>query len=152
MPPKAGFECISLGGDLFRRRSGIPGAGQGLFTYRRIRAKAIIGVYLGDIYPAGKVFEKGFNKDYCMEVGAYVESKNEDFQEGFIIDGITMENHMRWINDARRGYHALENNAESEQVGIEIHIRAKRAIKPYEEICMSYGPSYWSKTDDIYDY
>lgn len=145
MPPKRFLDDEKR---FYLGTSGIPGAGAGLFSNRKIRIGELIGVYAGDILPWGAGNDKSRDRTYFMGVEPLVEGA--DFTEGFIIDG---KNYTKRINDASRGraFHNFKNNAKATLCGIEVLIRATRVIRKGEEIFMAYGDQYW-KEDDVFDY
>jgi hypothetical protein len=102
MPPKRVF----LDERLYVQVSTIPGAGKGLFTVRPIPPGAIIGEYTGTILPLSAMYDKSADRNYYVQTLPYF--KESEFHKGMticvpssIIDGKTMDNKMRWINDAR---------------------------------------------------
>jgi SET domain-containing protein len=132
MPPKRLF----LDQRLYVRLSTIPNAGKGLFTNKPIPAGALIGEYKGTILPLSAMYDTSADRDY------YVQTLTVPGYPAAIIDGKTMDNKMRWINDPR--YDKPRLNAKMVQ-GLhgKVYVRAIRHIKAGEEILMAYEEDYW---------
>jgi SET domain-containing protein len=137
MPPKR----IILDDKLYVQRSGIEKAGKGLFARKRIPKGACIGKYLGDVVTDLTACDK----DYIIETMPYFDMNGKEIGPKMLC-GKRMDNKMRWINDPR--YDRSKINAVTIQTYLgEVEVRAKREIKPAEEIFMSYGEHYWKEEE-----
>lgn len=147
MPPKRVF----LDQRLYVQVSTIPKAGKGLFTLTPIHAGTVIGQYTGEILPLSAMDNKAADRTYYIETLPYVArlllfGGHPVSVPGSIIDGKSMDNKMRWINDPR--YDKARINAEMKQDGNgRVFVYSRRLIKPGEEILMSYGEHYWKEEE-----
>jgi len=138
MPPKRVF----LDQRLYVQVSTIPKAGKGLFTLTPIRAGTVIGEYTGEALPVSSMHDPTMDRTYFVETMAYYHRSLGSMCGSFVIDGKTMDNKMRWINDPR--YDKARINAEMKQDGNgRVFVYSRRLIKAGEEILMSYGEQYW---------
>ena len=103
-------------------------AGLGLFAAEPIKKDQLIIEYTGDRISSEEADRRG---------GQYLFEVTDDLT----IDGKGRENTARYIN------HACKPNAEAEHDEDEdrIYIRAKRAIKPGEEITYHYGKDFFER-------
>lgn len=133
MPPKR----IILDERLYVQVSTIKGAGKGLFALRRIPAGVIIGEYVGDDIHATGLAPLG-DDTYFIRAPSFYCLRCKTVHDSRLIDGKTMDNKMRWINDPR--YDKARRNAEMRitEVG-KVIVVALRSIRPGEEILMTYG-------------
>jgi SET domain-containing protein len=146
MPPKRQF----LDQRLYVQVSTIPNAGKGLFTLIPIHAGTVIGQYVGEELPLSAMSNKTMDKTYFIETMPYFKWSpmfgSTISVPAAILDGKTMDNKMRWINDPR--YDKARINAEMKQDGNgRVFVYSKRLIKPGEEILMSYGRHYWKEEE-----
>lgn len=140
MPPKRQF----LDQRLYVQVSTIPKAGKGLFTRTPIPAGSVIGEYTGEMLPISVLNDKTTDRTYYVETLHYFTK--EGAVPGAIIDGKTMDNKMRWINDPR--YDKARTNAQMKQNGEgRLFVYSTRPIKAGEEILMSYGEHYWKEEE-----
>lgn len=105
----------------------IQGAGMGLFAAARIPANRRLGRYRGTYYARRAASDSvpDAHKPYLM-----------DTIGGGVIDGYTLENHMRWANHARGD--AVNAYAKLENDGVVFFVTL-RAIEAGEEIYIDYG-------------
>ena len=144
MPPKRQF----LDHRLYVQVSTIPKAGKGLFTLTPIHAGTVIGQYTGEELPVSVLQDKNVDKTYFVETLHHYAKRDGIVVvvPGAIIDGKSMDNKMRWINDPR--YQKARINAEMKQDGNgRLFVYSTRLIKPGEEILMSYGEHYWKEEE-----
>lgn len=146
MPPKRQF----LDHRLYVQVSTIPKAGKGLFTLTPIHAGTVIGQYTGEELPLSALKDKTVDKTYFIETRTYWKFSpmfgSTISVPGAIIDGKSMDNKMRWINDPR--YQKARINAEMKQDGNgRLFVYSTRLIKAGEEILMSYGEHYWKEEE-----
>ena len=146
MPPKRQF----LDHRLYVQVSTIPNAGKGLFTLTPIHAGTVIGQYTGEELPLSAMDNKAADKTYYVQAMPYFKWSSTwgglISAPGFIMDGKSMDNKMRWINDPR--YQKARINAEMKQDGNgRLFVYSTRLIKPGEEILMSYGEHYWKEEE-----
>lgn len=116
------------------RESGIPNAGNGLFTDTFIAKTTRIVEYKGRIC-TWKEVENSANNLYIF----YVSRRH-------VIDGSKRKKAVaRYINDARgiRRIKGLNNNAEFVCEGLKVFVEATRDIHLGEEIFAGYGKGYW---------
>jgi len=120
MPPKR----IILDERLYVQVSTIKGAGKGLFALRE---------YVGD-----DTDQTGCDPTYFVRAPSFYCLRCKTIHNSRLIDGKTMDNKMRWINDPR--YDKARRNAEMRitEVG-KVIVVALRSIRPGEEILMTYG-------------
>ena len=128
MPPK-----------LYLKKSGIPGAGKGLYTRELIKKGTYVIEYTGHIVTWKKVLEMqkftGISNQYL-----YYLNRNH------VIDASEFpETLARYMNDAR-GFskkRGVVNNCKFTEKGKRVFIEAIRDILPQKEILISYGKEYW---------
>jgi uncharacterized protein len=114
------------------KRSGIPGAGKGLFTKIFIPAGTNIVEYTGKIISWKEV--KADNA-YIFYV-----------KRNHVIDARPYKMALaRYANDAKGIYRikGKRNNADYVEEGLSVFIQATRDIKKGEEILVGYGKEYW---------
>lgn len=120
---------------LYVKKSGLPKAGQGLFTDVLIRKGTRIVEYKGKIQQWQDVkYEDGHN-GYLMYI-----------TRDTVINALPAIHTLgRYANDARGliRKEGLRNNAEYVSEGKKCFIEATRIIHPGEEILVSYGREYW---------
>ncbi|MEO8721619.1 MAG: SET domain-containing protein [Ginsengibacter sp.] len=119
------------------KRSGIPGAGKGLFTKQLIKKGTRILEYKGRITTWKDVLSgKNFN--------GYVYYINRNY----VIDAMRRKTAIaRFANDARglNKTKGVSNNAEFVVENKRVYICAKKKISEGEEILVSYGKEYWKE-------
>jgi SET domain-containing protein len=100
--------------------------GLGLFATRLIKKRSRIAEYKGPLLPT-KIAEKAERSGnrYLYEINSR-----------WTIDGTARSNLARYAN------HSCNPNAETIDVGPRVFIRARRNIKPGEEIVYDYGIDY----------
>ena len=117
------------------KRSGLPGAGKGLF------AKAFI--------PKGMLIV-----EYKGKITTWKDVKHDDGSNGYIY--YVTRNHVidarrhssalaRYANDARGigRVKGLVNNAEYVEIGNKVYIKSTKDIAKGQEIFVAYGKEYW---------
>ena len=124
---------------LYVKKSGIQGAGTGLFTGELIKKGTSIIEYTGHIITWKKVLETekltGVSNHYI-----YYVNRNH------VIDASEYPDLLaRYINDARglsktRG---VVNNCKFTEKGKHVFIEALKDILPEKELLISYGKEYW---------
>lgn len=120
--------------DLEVKRSGLPNAGNGLFTRVFIPAGTDIVEYTG-IVTTWKEVNKEWDNGYI-----YYVSRN------YVINAKPHVNALaRYANDAAGLEKAkqLKNNCVYKKKGKKIFIHATKDIQPGEEILVEYGKDYW---------
>ena len=118
---------------LFIGRSGLPGAGKGLFTNALIPAGTNIAEYTGRIISwkevtADNAFIFYVNRNHVIDARTYKTAP------------------ARYANDAR-GISRIKgkrNNAQYVEEGLSVFIQATRDIEKGEEILVGYGKEYWA--------
>lgn len=120
---------------LYVKKSGLPRAGQGLFTDVLILKGARIVEYKGKIQPWREVKHEDGHNGYLMYI-----------TRDTVINALPAVHSLgRYANDARGLVRSegLRNNAEYVSEGKRCFIEATRTIHPGEEILVSYGRAYW---------
>ena len=120
---------------LFTQESGIPGAGQGLFTRIAIPKGTRIIEY------TGKVTDWA-NADHQEGLNAYIYFLTEEH----VIDAAKRKKSMaRYANDARgmKRIKGITNNSEYVEEGLKVFIEATKNIPAGAEILVGYGKEYW---------
>ena len=115
------------------RRSGLPGAGRGLFTTKFIPRNTRIVEYKGRI-------SKWRDADHDNNGNIYFVNRNH------VIDARPHKQALaRYANDARgiTRVTGLTNNAEYEEDGLKVYIKSTKDIHAGTEIFVSYGKEYW---------
>ena len=114
------------------RDSLIPNAGKGLFALRPIRRCSRLGFYEGEKLPL-----KGPHIDttYCMYRPAYYDRSKRVRVASHIVDGSSLSNDMRWINNERLHPNAIYKALSDGRLAV----YALRDIAPGEEILADYG-------------
>jgi SET domain-containing protein len=121
------------------KKSGIPGAGRGLFTLRDIRKGDIVCEYEGERITWAE----------CIRRNEAHPSKAAYFfyiHEHLCIDAEhAVHCPARFANDAAGPVRSpgVRNNARFEVRGDRVYIIASRWIRSGEEILVSYGRGYW---------
>lgn len=119
---------------LFISKSGIPGAGKGLFTSVPIAKGSLIIEYTGKITTWDKVKHDAHNK--------YIYFVNEEH----VIDAKRMTKAIaRYANDAQ-GFtkvKGLQNNSVFVNINGKVFIKATSNIPTGSEILVDYGKDYW---------
>ena len=121
---------------LYSALSGLPNAGQGLFTAIPIYKGEVIAIYQGERLSAKEAkqrAEQGLDR-YFMEL-----------PDGTTLDAMGVEGFAKFANDAQGSAgSALRNNA---VIALDddgrVCLRAKRRIRVGEEVLCSYGKRYW---------
>jgi hypothetical protein len=125
---------------LYVKKSGLPGAGKGLFTDAFIRKGARVVEYKGNIVTMKEYLNDGneeqygymlyYNKNHCIDAFHCPEAL------------------ARYANDANGLFRkkGLFNNCKYEFFGKRGWIVAFRNIQPHSEILVGYGKEYW---DDV---
>lgn len=120
--------------DLEIKPSGIPGAGQGLFTKTDVAKGTRIVEYKGTVKTWDEVRHDATN--------GYIYFLKPDY----VIDGRDHPKSLaRYANDAAGLVRAKDkgNNARFEADGLRVFLVATKDIKADEEIFVSYGKKYW---------
>jgi len=137
------------------RRSGIPGAGDGLFTTRALRKNTLLGFYdgrvltqneLDRIYPGDSVAAYGANTGVFARDGTELYIDAKDPERG---------NLLRYINDSRD---ASRNNCDffqsnngdltdrDDDLKRAVGVKLLRDVAAGEELFLDYGEEYWKST------
>lgn len=117
------------------KRSGIPGAGKGLFTKKMIEKGTLIIEYIGTITTWKEVDQEEGNNAYI-----YYVNRN------YVIDASKHLKAMaRYANDARglQRPKGFRNNSEYVKLAGKIYIKASTDIEAGDEILVGYGKEYW---------
>lgn len=117
------------------KRSGIPGAGKGLFTKKFIPKGTRITEYKGKITTWGKVNHKNGENGYIYYI-----------KRNHVIDaGNNRKAYARYANDARglAKIKGLTNNSQYTEDGLRVFIESTKDIPAGTEILVDYGKEYW---------
>lgn len=120
---------------LFTKKSGIPGAGKGLFTKKPIKKGAKIVEYKGEIVPWKEVNDRNGTNGYIYYVNRH-----------HVIDAWSTKTALaRYANDAKGPFKTdgLKNNCTYNIEGVRVFIFAMRDIPAGSEILVGYGKEYW---------
>lgn len=120
---------------LIVKRSGLPGAGKGLFTKIFIPKGTPIVEYKGTITTWKEVDHTDGENSYIYYV-----------KRNFVIDARPHPKSLaRYANDARglKKVKGMSNNAEYKEYGLSVFIVAKKNIPAGSEILVEYGKEYW---------
>ena len=115
------------------KRSGLPGAGKGLFTTKAIPRNTRIVEYKGRV-------SKWKDADHENNGNIYFVNRNH------VIDARPYKKALaRYANDARgiQRIKGLTNNAEYEEDGLKVYIKSTKDIPAGAEIFVDYGKDYW---------
>lgn len=121
---------------LFVKKSGLPGAGKGLFTKIVIKKGARIVEYKGRLQSWKEVKAQDGHNGYLMYIN-----------RNAVINALPAVKTLgRYANDAMglTRIAGLRNNSEYVSEGNRCFIEAIKNIKPGEEILVSYGREYWN--------
>lgn len=124
-----------LESSLVIKRSGLPGAGKGLFTRIFIPKGTKIVEYKGTITTWKEVDHKQGENGYIYYV-----------KRNYVIDARPHPEALaRYANDARGLFRVkgMNNNAEYTEEGNKVFITATKDIYPGKEIFVAYGKEYW---------
>ena len=117
------------------KKSGLPGAGKGLFTKTFIPKGTRIVEYKGEITTWKEVDHEDGDNGYI-----YFVKRNH------VIDALrTPKELARYANDARgiARVKGISNNAEYMEEGIKVYITSVKDIPAGAEILVDYGKEYW---------
>jgi uncharacterized protein len=117
------------------KRSGLPGAGKGLFTKVFIPKGTKVVEYKGTITTWKEVDHKKGENGYIYYV-----------KRNYVIDARPHPEALaRYANDAKGLFRVkgISNNAEYTEEGNKVYIVAKKDIEPGREIFVDYGKEYW---------
>ena len=123
---------------LYTALSGLPGAGQGLFTALSLYKDEVIAIFHGERLSAKEAAaraEQGLDR-YFMEL-----------PDGTTLDAMDVQGFAKFANDARgSAATSLRNNA---KIGLDdsgqVCLRATRRIREGEEVLCGYGKRYWQR-------
>ena len=116
------------------RKSYIPGD----FALKIGRSSAGMGLFAEAPIPKGACVIEYTGRELSKDEWYTVKSKYLfEVTKQKTIDGSPRWNLARYIN------HSCRPNCEPEIHRARVYIRAKRAIKPGEELCYNYGPDYF---------
>ncbi|MEO7082289.1 MAG: SET domain-containing protein [Flavobacteriales bacterium] len=123
---------------LYTAISGLPGAGQGLFTAVTLYKDEVIAIYHGERLSAKEAAEraaKGLDR-YFMEL-----------PDGTTLDAMGVQGFAKFANDALGSRNtSLRNNAKiALDDGGRVCLRATRRIREGEEVLCGYGTRYWKR-------
>lgn len=117
------------------KRSGLPGAGKGLFAKKAIPKGTRIVEYKGEITTWKEVDHEDGDNGYIYYV-----------KRNHVIDARhTPESLARYANDARGivRVKGITNNAEYREDGLKVYITSVKEIPAGGEILVDYGKEYW---------
>lgn len=120
---------------LYLKKSGLPGAGKGLFTKKDIPKGTVIVEYKGTIHTWDEIKHEDGKNGYLY----YVNSKR-------VINAKPLTKTFgRYANDARGRVRVegLRNNAEYIEKHKRCYIKSTKKIKAGGEIFVGYGREYW---------
>ena len=123
---------------LYTALSGLPGAGQGLFTALLLYKDEVIAIFRGEKLSVKQARERavqGLDR-YFMEL-----------PDGTTLDAMGIEGFAKFANDAQGSSGtALRNNAViALDDGDRVCLRAARRIRVGEEVLCGYGKRYWER-------
>lgn len=124
---------------LFIKKSGIPGAGKGLFTKQYIAKGTRIAEYKGRITTWKNVLQLEAKTGIVNRYLFYVT-------RDYVIDAMrTIKTVSRYANDARglSKIKGLNNNCNYVKNGKRVFIEAIKPIQANAEILVGYGKEYW---------
>lgn len=123
---------------LFVKKSGIKGAGDGLFTTSRIRKGDIIVEYIGEKMSWAKCMKR-YNNDITAARYLFHVTDANCVDAQFTMDALA-----RYANDANGpGKTRLKNNSEYAVIKTRPYIIASKNIGPGSEILVDYSGDYW---------
>ncbi len=117
------------------KKSGVPGAGKGLFTTGFIPSGSKITEYKGKIKTWKEIKKEDGENNYILYVN-----------RNHVIDAKPKKKALaRYANDARgvTKVKGIKNNSIYSTEGLKVFIEAIRDIPPGEEILVGYGKEYW---------
>lgn len=120
------------------KKSGVPGAGKGLFTTGFIPRGSKITEYKGKIKTWKEIKKEDGDNNYIFFVN-----------RNHVIDARPKKKALaRYANDARgmTRVKGVRNNSIYSTDGVKVYIEAIRDIPPGEEILVGYGKEYWDVT------
>ena len=123
---------------LYTALSGLPNAGQGLFTAIPLYKNEVIAIFRGERLSAAEAGDRaaqGLDR-YFMEL-----------PDGTILDAMDVKGFAKFANDAQGSTGiALRNNAViALDDGDRVCLRATRRIRSGEEVLCAYGKRYWKR-------
>jgi uncharacterized protein len=123
---------------LYRDKSGIADAGEGLFTAIRIHRNEVISVFRG---------ERISNEEADLRADAHEDAYFVSMLDGGIMDARLVDGFAKFANDAEglSGGQYKNNALITLNEGGEVCLLALRGIKAGEEIFCSYGKEYWAR-------
>lgn len=133
---KSGWnEMALLEKQLAVKRSGLPGAGKGLFTKKFIPKGTKIVEYKGKVSSWKNADHRDGGNGYIYYVKRY-----------HVIDALPRKAALaRYANDARGliRLQGVTNNAEYVEEGLSVYIQSTKDIPAGSEIFVGYGKEYW---------
>ncbi len=123
---------------LYTALSGLPGAGQGLFTAIPLYKDEVIAIFHGERLSA---------KDASGRASQGLDRYFMELADGTTLDAMGVKGFAKFANDAKGSAGtALRNNAliildDSDRVCL----RATRCIRVGEEVLCGYGKRYWKR-------
>lgn len=123
---------------LFTAPSGLPGAGQGLFTAVTLYKDEVVAIFHGERLSAKDASERadqGLDR-YFMEL-----------PNGITLDAMGVNGFAKFANDAKGSAStSLRNNAKiTLDDNGQVCLRATRRIREGEEVLCGYGKRYWQR-------
>jgi uncharacterized protein len=124
-----------LENQLYVKTSTLPDAGKGLFTKKFIPKGTRIVEYSGTVRTWKEVQQDEDESAYIYYV-----------KRNYVIDALNDKKALaRYANDAKglKRVKEITNNAEYEEEGVRVFIKATKDIPARGEIFVGYGPEYW---------
>lgn len=128
MPPKKRKRTSEIEKDgVYVADSTIMGAGKGLFAMKKLPTEKKLGRYIGNLITCEKA-DKIEDKTYFMFS-----------KKGFVVDGTTLDNVMRWVNHSTDHQKNHPNAEATIYPNGSIIFHTLRPIEGDEEIFIDYG-------------
>ena len=118
-------------------KSGISGAGMGLFARRKIKKNEMIGEYVGE-FLTKEQHEKRYPGDARSAYG--VETELNDFIDA---SDVNESNQLRYANDMISDRSKTNARIVGDRHEARVFFEASKDIEPDEEIFANYGDEYW---------
>jgi len=132
--------CSSHRKDFVIKKSGIPGAGKGLFAKRDFKKNEVLGEYYGEELSAKQLTER-----YGQSTAPYALLAG-----GKIIDSACKRSLMSVANAKKNLEQANAKFSNNINANGRVNVRAKKKIKAGKEVFVHYGSDYWKYNDGRY--